>query len=152
MEGCCWSLSRPLEEHLLVNRGRSARDSTGLTRARSHVRAPGAAGRARGSCRRREPKPGACLTRPPDPTRGSRPAHRSRANPGATSSCDLPRLPPTSPDAAPGRRAARGASPLCPGRPRSQTSALCATAASLETPRERRGPRALGRRTTGHTT
>lgn len=112
----------------------------------------GAAGRARGSCRRREPKPGACLTRPPDPTRGSRPAHRSRANPGATSSCDLPRLHPTSPDAAPGRRAARGASPLCPGRPRSQTSALCATAASLETPRERRGPRALGRRTTGHTT
>lgn len=131
-----------------MNRGRSARDSTGLTRARSHVRAPGSSWQSK----RQLPPPRAKAGSLPHPAARPDPRFPPSAPLARKPGCDLPRLHPTSPDAAPGRRAARGASPLCPGRPRSQTSALCATAASLETPRERRGPRALGRRTTGHTT
>ena len=75
-----------------MNRGWSTRDSTSLTKARTHVRAPGRswpallaeleAAVATAASKR---KPRACLARRPDPPRGSRPAHGSRANPG----CDL---------------------------------------------------------------
>ena len=78
-----------------MNRGRSARDSTGLTRARSHVRAPGRNWQSKGQL----PPPRAKTRSLPHPAARPDPRFPPSAPLARKPGCDLELRPPaTAPD------------------------------------------------------